>query len=170
MFLLTILKEDVGNDFLRPVDTLYHSHTRFTIVEFETLHPELFLSHLQCEDSLYTLYPSTCPTNKTCMGSPVTNEEVTILFITWSALQVNFHCRGSNLVNIKATISTHPFYYYCYSVTKNNLPIHSIVNRWKFNKWCQNACERSVWIYGPWKTMYNTILTALLANYTTTST
>lgn len=52
------------------------------IAKFETLHPECFLSHLQCEDSLYTLYPLTCPTNKTCMGSSVTNEETTILFMT----------------------------------------------------------------------------------------
>jgi hypothetical protein len=28
MFLLTILKEDTENGFLRPVDTSYHSHTR----------------------------------------------------------------------------------------------------------------------------------------------
>jgi hypothetical protein len=109
------------------------------------------------------------------MGSPVTNEEATILLITQPAPQVNFHCRGSNLVNTKATTSTHPhyyyyYYYYYYSVTKNNLQMHSIVNRWKFNNWCQNACKRSVWIYGPRKTMHHTILTALLANYTTIST
>jgi hypothetical protein len=69
------------------------------------------------------------------MGSPVTNEEATILFITQPAPQVNFHGRGSDLVNTKATTSTHPhyyyyyYYYYYYSATKNNFQMHSIVSR-----------------------------------------
>ena len=120
MFCKLILKEGVGYVSLRLVDISHHSHTRSWLWNLKRYILNASFHIFSVGFSVYT-YPSTFPTNKTCVGSPETNEEDTILLITQPAPPINFHCIDSNLMNTKATTSTHPHYhYYCHQKLSPN--------------------------------------------------
>lgn len=113
------------------------------MVKFKTLYPECFLPVLQCEDSQYKRYPSICPTNKAYVGSGVTNEKVTTLFIIPQPVNTNqckkgptgkFQLHGFKSGEHKFHILYTPLLFFCHQKLSPNA---RNCKQTRFDKWCQ---------------------------------